>query len=78
MVDVGALHIILVSRSGLQASKTQELLEQLEAKGSKVQVYACDVGVESQVQDMISRGAQDMPPIIEVIHSAMILKVGPP
>ncbi|KAL1857997.1 Type I Iterative PKS [Paecilomyces lecythidis] len=74
MIDHGARNLIFANRSGLARAESREAVDQLQAKGATVAVYSCDIINETQVAEMASKAAQDMPPIRGVIQAAMVLR----
>lgn len=74
MVNKGARHIVLASRSGSNP-KVRELVDEIEAYDAKIVVEKCDVGDVLDVAALIERIRTEMPPIKGLIHSAMVLHV---
>jgi NAD(P)-dependent dehydrogenase (short-subunit alcohol dehydrogenase family) len=77
MVNRGAKHFVLVSRSGGQNEKVQQLLDEVQGK-AKVQVRKCDVADEEQVQSLVDDCSEIMPPICGVVNAVMALHVSSP
>lgn len=75
LVKNGAKHLIFLSRSGSTKEEARKLVTDLQAAGTNVAVYTCDVGDPEQLAEALRRTAQDMPPIRGVVHGGMILKV---
>ncbi|KAM7218596.1 KR domain containing protein [Rhypophila decipiens] len=69
----GAKNLLLVSRSGMEASGVvRELYDELKSAGAAVCVEACDVGDRSQLAALFQRHDQTgLPPITAVIHCAV-------
>ncbi|OIW26979.1 ketoacyl-synt-domain-containing protein [Coniochaeta ligniaria NRRL 30616] len=75
MIEHGARHIVLVSRSGSQDLKVQHLLD--EAHGiAAVRVVVCDIADEEQVQRLVDTCSKTMPPICGIVNAAMALHDG--
>ena len=70
-----ARHLLLVSRSGLEAAGAVELTEELLGLGTKVRVLACDVSDRGQVEDLLA-GIPDEHPLTAVVHAAGVLDDG--
>ena len=70
IVDRGAKHLIILSRS----ARAGPHLAELEQAGCKVRAVGCDVSDESQTAWALQSCA-DMPPIRGVIQGAMVLHV---
>lgn len=75
LLSQGAKHIVLASRSGMSQISTRDLVEELKQNGVNVVVYACDIGEEEQVRNMVSFIHEAMPPIRGVLHGAMVIQV---
>jgi acyl transferase domain-containing protein/acyl carrier protein len=71
----GVRHLLLVSRSGLEAGGAEELRENLQELGCDVQVAACDVSDRAQLQGVIARVSEEHP-LTAVIHAAGTLDDG--
>lgn len=72
---LAAKHLILVSRGGDDKPEAKKVVEALRQAGAEVAVFKCDVGDSDQVNQVISRCAETMPPIRGVIHGGMVLRV---
>lgn len=75
MHRLAAKHLILVSRSGDDKPEAKKPVEALRQAGAEAAVFKCDVGDSDQVNRVISRCAETMPPIRGVIHGGMVLRV---
>jgi hypothetical protein len=75
MARQGAKHLVLLSRSGPQATSAKRLLSDLRHKS--VQVYAppCDISLVGDVTEAIGHVQRTMPPIKGCIHGALVVKV---
>src|SRR5712664_2435449 len=71
LVQNGARHIIFLSRSG-RSEKTEHFLQELEALGCKVQVFAGSVTNIEDVQELVAKVQK---PIRGVIQLSMVLQV---
>ncbi|KAG9606254.1 polyketide synthase, partial [Aureobasidium melanogenum] len=76
MIAHGARNIIFANRSGMDKREAKDVVKQLEDAGARVRVFSCDVGIEAQVEQMVSDSVQEMPPIRGVIQAAMVLRDG--
>ena len=72
---LGASHLILLSRSGMNAKGAQELVNSLEERGVKVKVIKCDVADSENLNMLLDTCSTDMPPVRGVIQGAMVLQV---
>ena len=78
MARNGAKNFVLASRKGMEHSKLAEVLGNLEKDGVdnvSIHPYSCDVADKSQLQSMILKCSQVMPPIAGVIYGAFVNKV---
>ncbi|KAM0715744.1 hypothetical protein Q7P37_008258 [Cladosporium fusiforme] len=73
MVQQGARHIVLVSRSGGNAQRTNELIAACQDE-AKIVVKMCDIASIDEVRTLIADCAKTMPPICGVINAAMVLQ----
>lgn len=75
MVENGAKHIVLLSRSGTIKGRGKEQIDALNEAGANVVVRSCDVTNRIDVERLVSTGLGNMPPIRGIIHGAMVLHV---
>ncbi len=72
LVDNGAHHVVLTSRSGTISEDHQALIESCEARGVHVEAMACDAAdraaLDSVLSDMRAKG-----PLTGIVHAAMVL-----
>ncbi len=71
----GVRHLILASRSGLEADGAGELKAELEGLGAEVQVVACDVAEPDQLAELLAKVPEGQP-LRTVIHAAGALDDG--
>lgn len=74
MIEHGAHHIVLVSRSGSKDAKVQQLLDEVHGIAA-VRVIVCDIADDEQVQRLVETCSKTMPPICGVVNAAMALHV---
>ena len=70
-----AKYLILLSRSGLMAKGTTELVKDLEQAGATIKVEACDVSNPGQLENTLKGCSRSLPPIRGVMQGAMVLQV---
>lgn len=75
LVERGAKHLVLVSRSGLNPSASEQL-EKLEQAGACVKVAQADVSDSKQLNRVWSEIEGTLPPLRGIIHAAGILDDG--
>ena len=74
LADRGARNLLLLSRSGLQSPKAQELVKQLQAREVRIMIQSCDVSNQESLQKVLDRCRQQMAPIKGCIQAAMVLR----
>ena len=74
MVSRGARNLLLLSRSG-PGEKARALLEELKAKGARVETPICDVTDVSSLHKVLKTYEAFMPPIKGCIQASMVLRV---
>jgi NAD(P)-dependent dehydrogenase (short-subunit alcohol dehydrogenase family) len=75
MIEHGARHIVLLSRSGGGDDTIQQLQREVQRYDASVLVMKCDVSDVGQVQKLIEDCKSCLPPVCGVIHAAMVLRV---
>jgi NAD(P)-dependent dehydrogenase (short-subunit alcohol dehydrogenase family) len=75
MVDRGARHLLLLSRSGTSRPRARALVDELVQRGVQVSAPSCDIADLNQLENAVREAASTMPPIRGCIHSAMLLRV---
>ena len=74
--ELGAKSLILISRSGMDATKAIDAVEALERPGVVITVRKCDVADMDGLSSVLHECVQRLPPIRGVVQGAMVLKVG--
>ncbi|KAL1881478.1 hypothetical protein VTK73DRAFT_3540 [Phialemonium thermophilum] len=74
MVDKGARHIVLVSRSGSVTGRVKELVDEVAVVGANIVVRKCNVANRADVDELLSAGLQGLPPVGGVVHGTMVLR----
>ncbi|GLA88443.1 type I Iterative Polyketide synthase (PKS) [Aspergillus tubingensis] len=74
MVQRGARHIVLLSRSGIVTDAVQKVISEGQTLNASIHVRICDVSEVSQIKALISELQAELPPVRGVIHAAMVLK----
>lgn len=73
LVDRGARNLVLVGRRVAPTPAARRALADFRSAGVKVLAEACDVSDAMQVQTLFEKIDAEMPPLVGVIHSAMVL-----
>ncbi|KAM7218886.1 putative polyketide synthase [Rhypophila decipiens] len=76
MVEHGARNIVLLSRSGGGDEMVRHLQQDIQCPEARILVKKCDASIESQMRQLVSDCAKELPPICGVIHAAMVLRDG--
>ncbi|KAK7943133.1 polyketide synthase [Apiospora aurea] len=74
MIERGARHIVLLSRSGKMTEDITKLVDFGEPLGASVHVKSCDAGDESSVKAVLRDIQKTLPPIRGIVHAAMVLR----
>lgn len=75
MVETGALHLVLVGRSGISQTASDRI-QAWQQSGVQVDVVQADVASIEQIESVIAAINQEMPPLRGVIHAAGVLDDG--
>ncbi|BCR93085.1 type I polyketide synthase [Aspergillus luchuensis] len=74
MVQRGARHVVLLSRSGTTTEAMQKVISECHAVGVSIYIRKCDASEVSHVEEMATELQKELPPVKGVIHAAMVLK----
>ena len=74
MIEHGARHIVLLSRSGGRVGDLGNLINETRDRANIV-VKQCDIASEDNVYRIVRECTETLPPICGVIHAAMMLHV---
>lgn len=75
--ELGAKSLILISRSGMDASGAADAVEALQRSGAVITVRKCDVTDTTALSAVLHDCSQTLPSIRGVVQGAMVLKVSP-
>ena len=75
LVDRGARHLVLTSRSGT-SQEAAAVIPELEQRGARVKLAAADVARQEDVARLLADVRQSMPPLCGVFHLAGVLDDG--
>jgi thioester reductase-like protein len=73
MVAEGARHVVLMSRSGPRDDDARQAIQDLRNQGAEIVDARGDVTVLADVQTVIDRIQDQLPPLKGVLHGAMVL-----
>ncbi|KIX00018.1 uncharacterized protein Z518_10945 [Rhinocladiella mackenziei CBS 650.93] len=74
LVEHGARHICILSRSGPSSDEAKSLLVDLKKQDAIVRAYCCDITNESELEEVLQICSTDLPPIRGVFQCAMVLR----
>ena len=77
LVECGARHLVLTSRSGASTPEAVAFLEKLSARGVETRVIKADVGSPKEVKRLIKEVASASIPLKGIFHLAMVIDDGP-
>jgi phthiocerol/phenolphthiocerol synthesis type-I polyketide synthase C len=72
----GARHLVLIGRRGAAAEEAKAAVADLTARGVHVYSAACDITDRRAVEKLFANIASAMPPMVGVVHAAMVLDDG--
>jgi NADPH:quinone reductase-like Zn-dependent oxidoreductase len=78
MASRGATHIVVLSRSNLEANEKQRIEQELQSISAETSFYSmrCDIAEKSQVERTVSNILTNgLPPVKGVFQAAMVLRV---
>ena len=73
LVERGARHLVLTSRSGEAAASALPLIEAMRQRGATIATVAADLTDEAAMTALFARIDATMPPLRGVLHTAMVL-----
>jgi acyl transferase domain-containing protein/NADPH:quinone reductase-like Zn-dependent oxidoreductase/acyl carrier protein/NADP-dependent 3-hydroxy acid dehydrogenase YdfG/SAM-dependent methyltransferase len=73
MVAHGARTLVLLSRSGPRDSAAVEVIEAMRRDGAQVVDFRGDVTKTADVEAVVGKIKQELPPLVGVVHGAMVL-----
>ena len=75
LASAGAEHLVLVSRRGPDAPGAPALRAEVEGRGVRVTIAACDVADREQLAALVDRLAADGTPVTSVLHAAAAIRL---
>lgn len=77
LVECGARHLVLSSRSGAATPEAQAFVEKLSANGIKITVIKADIGSAKDVKALIKKAGSARVPLKGIFHLAMVIDDAP-
>lgn len=77
LIECGARHLVLSSRSGASTPEAVAFIEKLQAQGIDVRVIKADVGTAKDVNRLIAEAGTEEAPLKGVFHLAMVIDDAP-
>ncbi|KAI1775035.1 hypothetical protein F4818DRAFT_451955 [Hypoxylon cercidicola] len=74
MVDRGAKHLVLLSRSGVNSEPARHVVEELVNRGASIAAPVCDVSSVDSLKAILTEYSLTMPRIKGCINAAMVLQ----
>lgn len=74
LVEKGARHLILISRSGPASADAKAALAEFAAQGVAVHAASCDVTDRAALMLLLDQCAAVMPPLAGVVHAAAVIE----
>jgi NADPH:quinone reductase-like Zn-dependent oxidoreductase/acyl carrier protein len=76
LVERGARHLVLISRSGPASEEARQALDQFEQQGVRVCARACDVTDQAALHALIAEIDTTLPPLKGIVHAATVIEDG--
>lgn len=73
LVEQGAKHLVLVSRSGANSHAARSAVADLISSGAHVKAAAVDIADAAAVHELLAEVEQQMPPLKGIFHAAGVL-----
>ena len=77
LVDCGARHLVLTSRSGASSPEASKFVEDLQDRGVEVRVVSADVGAPDDVRRLLEEIKSGAQPLRGLFHLAMVIDDAP-
>jgi NADPH:quinone reductase-like Zn-dependent oxidoreductase/NAD(P)-dependent dehydrogenase (short-subunit alcohol dehydrogenase family)/SAM-dependent methyltransferase/malonyl CoA-acyl carrier protein transacylase/acyl carrier protein len=77
LVDCGARHLVLTSRSGASNPEAMQFVAELQERSVEVRVVSADVGAADDVQRLFAEINSGVQPLRGVFHLAMVIDDAP-
>ncbi len=77
LVECGARHLVLTSRSGASSTEASKFVEDLQERGVEVRVVSADVGAPDDVRRLFAEIKSGAQPLRGLFHLAMVIDDAP-
>jgi NAD(P)-dependent dehydrogenase (short-subunit alcohol dehydrogenase family)/acyl carrier protein len=77
LIECGARHLVLTSRSGASSSEASKFVEDLQKRGVEVRVVCADVGAPDDVRRLFAEIKSGAQPLRGLFHLAMVIDDAP-
>ena len=77
LVDCGARHLVLTSRSGASSPEASKFVEDLQERGVEVRVVSADIGAPDDVRRLFAEIKSGAQPLRGLFHLAMVIDDAP-
>ena len=77
LVECGARHLVLTSRSGASNPEAAEFVEDLQERGVEVRVVSADIGAPDDVRRLFAEIKSGAQPLRGLFHLAMVIDDAP-
>ena len=75
-VEQGARHLVLLGRRGVTNQTQQQIIAELEAKGTQIEIVKVDISNWTELQQAWTEWEKTMPPVRGIVHAAGVVDDG--
>ena len=72
LADLGARHLVLVSRRGDKTPGAEDIIAEFAALGVRACAKSCDMADAEEVAALVRRARETMPPLKGIVHAAAV------
>lgn len=72
LAELGVKNLILISRHGQESPDYPKIKDYFDKRGTRLFVEACDVSDAAQVDELVKKVIDEMPPLKGLVHAAAI------
>lgn len=74
LVENGAKHLVLISRSGPKSIESQKVIESFNDNGVSVLTLSCDITDYDSLKEVFEKIEAELPPLKGIIHAAAVIE----